>query len=164
LLVAFAIDFLSFDFVLHGFVFDGFFSDVVGLGDVFEGIFDVEHGGVIHVDKRVKYFLLVFEVIWPFGEFVVSGREKQRLALHHLKDIKILPLFWLHFFIFVECVQLKILKLEIEFILHKITNSFGIDFVEFADERGGDESMFESESDIFDIAEDELVEIVENEF
>lgn len=60
LLTLFA-DFLCLLSKFECFIFDCFFGDVVAEGDVLEGVFDVEHGGVVHVEEGVEHLFLVLK-------------------------------------------------------------------------------------------------------
>lgn len=60
-------------------------------------------------------------------------------------------------------VKLEILQFKVEFVAQEVLNSLSIYFVEFRDDTGGNESMFQSKPDFFAIREDELVEVVEYE-
>ena len=46
-------------------------------------------------------------------------------------------------------------------ILYKVLNSLGINSIEFGDDAGSDEPMFESEPHFLAIVEDELIQIIE---
>lgn len=59
---------------------------------------------------------------------------------------------------------MKVFEFEVEFIEHELLDALCIYFIEFGDEAGGDESVFESESDFLAVGEDELIEVVEYEF
>ena len=48
-------------------------------------------------------------------------------------------------------------------ILYKVLNSLGINSIEFGDDAGSDEPMFESEPHFLAIVEDELIQIIEYE-
>lgn len=58
---------------------------------------------------------------------------------------------------------MEIFQFKVELIFHEISDSLRVYFVEFGDKGSSDESMFESQSDLFAAAEDKLIEVVENE-
>ena len=62
LFLFFLVYFLGFGHVLHGFLLESFFSCIILKRNIFERVLNVEHCGVIHVQKRVKYFLLLFQI------------------------------------------------------------------------------------------------------
>ena len=71
-LLVFALDLLGLPPELERLALDGLLSGLAGEGAVLEGVFDVEHGGMVHVDEGVKYFFLVLVQSTP-ELFAVSG-------------------------------------------------------------------------------------------
>lgn len=145
---------------------EGFISDLVLGLHVFECVFYVEHSSVVHVEKGVKYFLLVLRVLVHgcFDLSFVAG-EQQILDLDDLDDILFLPSFRFAPPGFSLCtiVKLKVLKFKVLLILNEFFDSLHINLVKLRDETSTDESMFESKSYFLAIGEDELVEIVKYE-
>ena len=146
MLFRFYINFLKFLFVFWLLGSKGFISNLILCFHIFEGIFYIEHSCMIHVQKRVKNFLLIFCILIEAGvgsSFIT--RKQQVLCFNYFAYVLFVPAFqfWLALILLCDIVKLKALKFKVELILYKLLHSMHIDLIELGYETGTDESMLE---------------------
>lgn len=164
MLLTLSVDLFCLQLVLEGLILEGLLCDVVLEGHVFEGVLNVEHGGLVHVEERVEHFLFVFQFGSGGPQLVVSGRVEQSFILDEGEEVEVFPLgrgllfFWLG-----EGVELKVLHFEVEFVEHELLDALGVDFIEFGDQTSCDQSVLQSQPHLFAVGEDQLVQVIEDE-
>jgi hypothetical protein len=134
---------------------------------VFEGVLYVEHGGVVHVQEGVEHLLLVICVVVHEGVgFALVAGVQEFFGVDEFEQVEFFPFvgIGLLFRSVGLAVELKAFEFEVELVFEEVFDALYVYFVEFGDEAGGDEAVFESEAYVLGGGEDELVEVVEDEF
>jgi hypothetical protein len=122
---------------------------------------------MIHIKKRVKYFLLILNILIKGGiTSPLAACKQQILSLNHFADVLTIPMIQFNTAInlLAHIVKLKILELKVLFILNKLFYPVDVYFIEFGNEARTYESVFETQSDFLAIREDELIQVIKNEF